>query len=345
MAEIIFCYNINMRQTQLIIFGLILVAFGAVNAAGQSATEDLTDESNAKTAPISKKENKRFDYHRNNFYYSSLKNARKNSASVKHFPPEKFDFSAAAPPRAQQANDDPPPISSDRPSFTTGPSIVSTEFKAQIEGGYTYTRSGGGKNHALGEILVRVPAAKAVELRFGAPSYQFQRGTGSRASGLGDASIGAKIKFASGDEETGLFKKPSAAVIVSTTLPVGAQDFSAEDPQPQIVLALSRGLANKFGLSSNVGYVRASDGGSNYNQFLGSVIVSRSLANRVSGFLEVYGLTRVEAATKASARYANGGLTFLVNNDAQLDARYGVGWGNNVSEPDYFFGFGYSQRF
>ncbi len=329
-----------MKQFQIVFFSLLLMTIGVLSVFGQSTAINSADQStvNDKTAV-----KKIVDVRREKFNFSLKKESDEDL--TEDYSKEFFDSSKENS-AARQANDDPSPISTDRPSFSAGPQIVSTAFKAQIESGYTYTRSGGDKNHALGEILVRVPVAESVELRFGVPSYQFQRGGGGKASGFGDASVGAKIKFTDAAEKPGLFKKPATAVVVSTTLPTGSEAFGSDDLQPQAVFALSTLLVEKIGITSNIGYLRASDGiGNNFNQGFASLLLSRGLTKRLGGYFEVYGQSRVSAASSDGAKYANAGLTYLLNNNSQLDARFGSGLGNHAAGPDYFFGFGYSQRF
>ncbi len=246
--------------------------------------------------------------------------------------------------------DEEEPIITDRPDFTESPQTVPRRFKAQIESGLTFARVGKVKETSLGEVLVRVPVAERVELRFGVPNYVFVRAASGghpddRATGFDDAFFGAKIALSEGAGETGLFKKPAAALLIGTSLPTGARAFREDNLQPEAVLALSVDLSERFALSSNVGYVRASDGGERFNQVFGTLSLGAGLSKRVGAYLEVYGFTRVEAATRQSARFANGGVTFLVNKNFQLDARVGVGLGNNISGPDYFFGFGFARRF
>lgn len=251
---------------------------------------------------------------------------------------------------SSRQTDEEEPIITDRPDFTESPQTVPRRFKAQIESGLTFARVGTVKESSLGEVLVRVPVAERVELRFGVPNYVFVRAASGgnpddRATGFDDAFFGAKIALSEGAGETGLFKKPAAALLVGTSLPTGARAFREDNLQPEAVLALSVDLTERFALSSNVGYVRASDGGERFNQVFGTLSLGAGLSKRVGAYLEVYGFTRVEAATRQSARFANGGVTFLVNKNFQLDARVGVGLGNHVSGPDYFFGFGFARRF
>ncbi len=233
----------------------------------------------------------------------------------------------------------------DRPDFTESPQVVPRSFKAQIEGGYTFARAGETKESSVGELLVRVPVAERVELRFGVPNYLVQRVSGVSVSGFDDAFVGAKFALAEGATEPGRLTRPAIGLLVGTTLPTGARGFRESKLQPEAIIALGADLTRDVSLSSNLGYVRASDGGEGFNQFVGSLALSVGLTKRAGAYVEAFGFTRVDAATRASARYGNGGLTFLVNRNFQLDARAGVGLGNDATAPDYFFGFGFARRF
>ncbi|MGI8495603.1 MAG: transporter [Pyrinomonadaceae bacterium] len=241
------------------------------------------------------------------------------------------------------------PIITDRPDFTESPDVVPRRFKAQIESGLTFARVGNVKETAIGEILVRVPVAERVELRFGVPSYIFDRPANGdaddRATGFEDAFFGAKIALVKGAGEPGLLKKPGVALLVGTSLPTGARTFRESSLQPEAALSVGTVLTERFSLASNIGYVRARQDGIGFNQFFGSLSLGAALTKRVGLYLEIYGFTRVEAETRCSARFANGGLTYLVNKNFQLDARLGVGLGNHTAGPDYFFGFGFAKRF
>lgn len=258
-----------------------------------------------------------------------------------------FSPTTSASPGADAAAKDPSAsIVTDRPDFTESPLVVPMRFKAQIEGGYTFTRSGEDREHAIGEILVRVPVAERVELRFGLPSYLLLRSDANGdASGFDDAFLGAKFALSGGSGETGFFKRPATALLIGTSLPTGASAFREDDLQPEAILALAIDLTDNLKLGSNLGYARASDGGERFNQFFGSVSLGVELTERAAAYFEFYGFTRVDAATTDGERFFNGGLTYLINDDFQLDARAGVGLNNDAAGPDYFFGFGFARRF
>nr|MBA2352622.1 transporter [Burkholderiales bacterium] len=270
-----------------------------------------------------------------------------------------FIFCAASAPAQQEGSSSIPQptaadasdtIATDRPDFTESPLVVPLRFRAQIESGYTFTRSGEDREHTVGEILVRVPVAKRVELRFGIPSYLVVRSDaeddeGGDASGFEDASLGAKFALSEGSSENGLVKWPAMALIVGTSLPTGASAFREDDLQPDAVFAMAVNLTEQIALASNLGYSYAADRGDRFDQFFASVSLAVDLTEQVGTYFEVYGFTRVEAATSDGARFFNTGLTYLVDDDFQLDTRVGVGLDNDVSGPDTFFGFGFARRF
>lgn len=242
-----------------------------------------------------------------------------------------------APGLAQGADE---PLATDRPDTTETPYVVPRGM-VQVESGYTYTRSGDDREHALGEVLVRVPVSRKAELRFGVPSYLWQRAGGVRATGFDDAFFGAKFALSPGGKG---WKKPATALLVGTSLPTGARAFRENGLQPEAVLAASWELCPTAALSSNLGYVRAKDGGVRFDQVFGTLSVGVSLSDKCGAFAEVFGFTKADATGKG-AKYADTGLTYLINDNFQLDARVGIGLNNQVGGPDYFLGAGVSRRF
>jgi len=234
------------------------------------------------------------------------------------------------------------PLVTDRPDFTESAETIPVD-RAQVESGYTFTRNGKDGEHSFGEVLVRVPVGSKAEVRVGLPSYTRQRGPSGKASGWSDAFLGAKFVLSAGGEETG-FRNPKLALLVGSTLPTGSRAFREDKWQPEAILAASVALNEKTALSTNVGYVRASDGGARFSQVLGSLSLGRGLTEKLSAYAEVYGFNNTNAQGDGG-RYFNGGLTYLLNNDRQLDVRAGVGLNNKIAGSDYFLGAGFSQRF
>lgn len=231
------------------------------------------------------------------------------------------------------------PLITDRPDFTESPQVV-PRGRVQVEGGSTYSRQGAQNELEVGEVLVRVPVAEKIEIRVGVPSYVFRR-DGGRASGLDDSFIGAKFALSQGNPQK---KKPTLGLLIGTTLPTGSRAIGENAYQPEAIIAASWELSPKVAFNSNLGYGQPRDAGTRFGQLLGSVSLGFTLSDRWGAYAEVFGVSKADA-TGQGAKYINGGVTYLLNNDFQLDARLGFGIKNKVGGPDYFAGVGASRRF
>jgi hypothetical protein len=226
----------------------------------------------------------------------------------------------------------------DRPDFTESPQTV-TPGRIQVEGGATYTRSGGDRDTTYGELLVRVPMNRRSELRIGVPSYIRSRVSGTKGSGWDDASLGVKYVLSPGGKG-----RPVTSLLLGSTLPTGSRSVAEHRYQPEGKLALGWDLSKTVGLGVNLGYARPTDGGVRFSQVLASASFGFALGEKWGAFAEAYGFSK-EAAGGSSTRYADTGVSYLVNPDFPLDARIGLGLNNNVGGPDYFTGIGASRRF
>lgn len=232
------------------------------------------------------------------------------------------------------------PLVTDRPDFTESAETVAPG-RAQIEAGYTFTRREDDKENALGELLLRVGLLEKLELRIAVNSYVWVDSPGGDAEGFEDISLGAKIKLVDGSKGFDL-TQPNVAVIVATTLPTGADDIGEDELQPEITLALAWDLSEKFSLGSNLNYAYLSEDGDRFHQFSGSVVLGYTLTEKWGTYIEFFGFVP-ESENGPNASFFSGGLTYLINDDLQLDARVGVGV-FNADSPDYFTGLGVSWR-
>jgi len=229
-------------------------------------------------------------------------------------------------------------IVTDRPDFTESPQTV-PRGKIQIESGATFTRGGGEKEQSLGEVLVRVSLGNRSELRIGVPNYLRLRGGGETAAGMDDAFLGGKWVLREGSG-----RQPQIALLAGSTLPTGSRRMAERAYQQEAVVAAALDLTDKIALSTNVGFARASSEGARFTQVFASLSVGYSLSEKWGSYVEAYGFNRVQSGG-SSQQYFNGGLTYLVNDDFQLDARIGLGLQGGAQSRERFVGFGAARRF
>ncbi len=225
------------------------------------------------------------------------------------------------------------PLVTDRPDFTESAVTVPT---LQLEAGYTFTRAGEADAHSFGELLLRVPLSGRIELRLGANSLIVRESPGDDATGVEDASLGFKLALAPGSGAA-----PAVAVIAGATLPTGSNEFGSDHVQPGATLSLAWDLTNHASLGWNGGYAYVSEAGARFSEWASSLALGYALAPRLGGYGEVYGfLTPDEQGGNSS--FINGGLTYLLTADLQLDAR--IGAGIDGGDAGTYVGVGVSHR-
>lgn len=232
-------------------------------------------------------------------------------------------------------------IITDRPDFTESTQTV-PRGRVQAEAGATFARRGDTRDIAFGELLVRVPTGSRAELRFGVNSYAVQRGGGARVAGKDDLTLGAKFRIRDAAQGTSLLA-PRVSLILNTSVPSGARILREDKWQPGAKLLFGWDLTQKLALTSNLNYDYASEAGQRFHQVSASASLGYPLSQRTGMFLETYAFFPGSAGGR-DEKFVNTGLTYLFNDDFQLDARVGLGI-NNGFGPDFFTGIGASRRF
>ncbi len=222
---------------------------------------------------------------------------------------------------------------SDRPDFTES-TLSIPRGHVQLELGMTYEDLDGADLETYGELLVRLGLGGGWEARIGVPSYQRLDTSGRDLSGFGDVSIGAKRAL-------GQFGGTDVAVLVATSVPTASGDFESSSWQPDAALALAWELPNGWSLGSNIGWTYADGGDDRFHQYRVSVALGVPTGSRSGAFFEAYAFSE-EYDGGDTATYVDAGLTYLVNDDLQLDAR--IGYGLSDAEVDLFFGAGLVAR-
>lgn len=232
------------------------------------------------------------------------------------------------------------PLVTDRPDFTESTEAVPFG-RAQIEMGYTYTHDGGGdslRQHTAPELLVRVGLVRNVELRIGWTGFVRSDTNGVIAQGGDDLTLGAKIKLLEQEGAT-----PDFAVLVSTTVPVGAEAVSSDEYNPAIGLAWAYDLTDWLSLGGNVNFAwPTSDSGAQFFQTSASIALGLSITDQLGAFAEYFGVFDADGSG-GPAHSFDTGLTYLINNNVQIDGR--VGFGLNGRADDVFVGAGLAFRF
>ena len=162
-------------------------------------------------------------------------------------------------------------------------------------------------------------------------------------NGVGDIAVGAKLRLM--EEGDG---KPQLAIIATTTLPTGEEGFSSERADPTLLLAISHTLSPRVSVGYNAGAqwstLDVGDGSplrETVVHALYTIAIGFSLSEKVGAFVETFGELDLDAGGSNPAS-VDGGLTFLVRDNVQIDAS--GGFGINETADDWFVGAGMSIR-
>ena len=245
------------------------------------------------------------------------------------------------------------PLVTDRPDFTESTETVPAGH-FQLEAGYTFTydreRKDRVRDHTAPELLMRIGLVDNFELRIGWDGYswtdsQFEGETrgGRRVTredqtqDAHDLSLGFKYKLV---EQDGWI--PHFGVIGAITVPSGSAGVSSGDVDPEIVLLWAYDITDSFAIAGNVGLAAPTDNGDRFFQASASLAAAVALSEKVGAYVEYFGFYP-NAEHSDAAHSVNAGLTYLINNNFQIDWR--VGAGLNEEADDFFTGVGFAFRY
>lgn len=256
----------------------------------------------------------------------------------------------AAPLTAQEgAAAERPELVTDRPDQTESAETVPRGFM-QVETGWVFARedAGGGRvqTHQVPGTLVRIGALDWMEIRAGWGGYEREEvGLGpakAKVDGAGDVEVGAKFIL---HRENGW--RPQTAFLAGVSLPVGDDAFPSERADPSFRFSLAHTLSDRFALGYNVGMAWESSLESTGDRdtlanYLYTLALGIGVTERLGSFVEVFGEVGA-SADSAPAHSFDGGFTYLVRPNVQLDLSGGVGL--SAAAEDWFLGAGISFRF
>jgi len=233
------------------------------------------------------------------------------------------------------------PIVTDRPDITESSSTVPAKT-LQIETGVIFEKTAEPEfeyeNWFLGTTLLRYGVWDNFEIRVGS-YYQLsnarlpETGQDSTQQGFGPLVLGFKVYIV---EEKGL--RPEISIIADMTLRhVGSPDLRPVFSYPTAKISASHTLGRHFSLGYNAGF--AYNGSNADGFFLYSAALSYSITSRLGLYGEVYGT--FDHGNLPNHRI-DGGFTYLLANNFQLDISAGTGLDNNIDK--HFLSCGFSWR-
>lgn len=232
------------------------------------------------------------------------------------------------------------PLVTDRPDATESPETVG-RGRFQLETGYTFASFGEVDVHSVGEFLVRIGVLhENVELRLGFNSYTLVRGGESNGNGLQNFAIGAKFRLLSGGGVG--HARPTVALLVGTTIPTASDGVEARTARPDARIAAAWDLSEVVSVSTNMAWssVKEDELDQRHDVWGFTLALGYGLSERWGAYLEYFGV--YPTGERDPENFLNTGLTYLINNDLQLDGR--VGYGLDGRSDDFFVGLGTAIR-
>jgi hypothetical protein len=231
------------------------------------------------------------------------------------------------------------PLVSDRPDFTESTGTIAPGH-VQMEAGVTWQELGEEDSLTAGEVLVRFGLGESLEARLGVGSWTRVDVPGARLGGYEDPTVGLKLRLTpTADDRPPGF--PAASLLLGTTVPVGSDDLTSDEWEPEARLALDWIVTDLLSVGANVGIAYPSADGDRFDQLLASVTLGIAATDRLGVFVETYGFSEEEPDGDAT-QYADTGVTFALTDNLQLDAR--IGFGLNDPSPERFIGVGVAAR-
>jgi hypothetical protein len=244
-------------------------------------------------------------------------------------------------------NEQEEPLESDRPDFTECSTTVGYR-RLQIESGYTYTQAISGDPthdaHDLPELLVRYGVAERLELRFAwDQGMVFDRSVNHDSGRVdwenGSTDLDAGFKYAISKQDQW---RPRSAILVSVSAPVGNSVFSSRQVDPVINYLYSWELTKKLSLNGSTGSQWTAVLGDRFTHLSQSLSIGYGLTEKLSVYNEWFAFFYRDLDDNRPQHYYNGGLTYLVTPNFQLDWRAGLGL--NDTADGFFTGCGLTIR-
>lgn len=226
----------------------------------------------------------------------------------------------------------------DRPDQTESANVMPVK-SFQLETGFLFERYDKNINNTTyNSSLLRYGLIENLEVRLGfeyvGTNISLEGGDFDK-SGFGPLTLGAKVFLR--EEGDGL---PKLAFLSTLSIPnTGSSAFENNNLGADFRLNGEYSLNDALSFGANVGIAWSGVEGEDYAVGIYTAVIGMSLSEKLGAFAELYGFLPGEG--KNDHRW-DGGLTYAVNEDLQLDLSTGVGL-SKVS-PDFFISLGLSIR-
>ena len=218
-------------------------------------------------------------------------------------------------------------IDTNRPGFSFTPGVVG-KGRWQVETGIGYTQNDSNSDTlSLPNAEIRYGTGDQVEVFVSSLGWAEDDTAGSKASGLQDVALGAKIAISNPGAATQM------AVLFQLSLPVGEDRFSSDEVDPAVAFIWTH--SGRFNLA---GTAKVSDAPGGY-RFDNGLKLPFAIDERRSWFVEWEANVPERGG---SSHWMNGGFQWLLADNVQLDVNAGVGLNDRAG--DYRLGLGFSFR-
>ena len=232
------------------------------------------------------------------------------------------------------------PLASDRPDFVEASVTVGRGIR-QLEMGYTYLSDESTRltANSYPELLFRAGVlADWLELRIGWNFGSMTQGfdpLSRTVSGAEDLYLGVKLGLTPQD---GIL--PEMALVPQMTVPTGHPAFTSHQVLPGINWLYGWDITDFLSLGASTQANMGIDDATQHEfvEFAQAFTFGYTLSEKVGAYTEWFMITPAGADTIPTEHYLDGGVTYRVSNNLQLDIR--AGKGVSAASVDYFLGSG-----
>ena len=233
------------------------------------------------------------------------------------------------------------PLEPNRPGQADPPTVLAPGV-AQIEGGLTFERETKDQPDTntltVPELELRLGVYARLELQLFAAGLvqEWREGDGNRTGGS-DLELDARVRL----WEQARWR-PATAIDFGLSFPSGSNFATSGGVDPEGEILYAWDFAERWNLNGNFDFAsetQGDDDSSRHFVFRPELALGLTISDRLGSFVEYYGVIEEGAADQHSI---DGGLTFLLNEDLQLDISAGAGL--NDAAPDFFVAVGVAWR-